>query len=75
MIFLTTLNGCVQGVAFLGPAFSYSQSGNIMQSALSYGSNQAFQKIKNKSITENKKSSLDNEIIPNNDYPFLLIQR
>ena len=61
IIFLTTLNGCVQGLAFLGPAFSYSQSGSIMQSALSYGSNHAIKKIRNKSITENKKNSLNNE--------------
>ena len=59
IIFLSTLNGCVQGVALLGPAFSYSQSGNIMQSALSYGSNVAFKKIINKSNTKNKKNAFD----------------
>ena len=57
MIFFTTLNGCAQGVAFLGPVFSYSQSGNIMQSALSYGSNVALKKMRNKSRTENNKSA------------------
>jgi len=59
IIFLSTLNGCVQGVALLGPAFSYSQSGNIMQSALSYGSNVAFKKIINKSNTKNNKNAFD----------------
>ena len=59
IIFLSTLNGCVQGIALLGPAFSYSQSGNIMQSALSYGSNVAFKKIINKSNTKNKKNAFD----------------
>ena len=74
MIFFTTLNGCAQGVAFLGPVFSYSQSGNIMHSALSYGSNQAFKKIKKKTSTKNKKNSFDNEIISGNDFSFLLIK-
>ncbi len=46
ILFLCTLNGCVQGLAFLGPAFSYSQSGNIMQSAISYGTNKALKKSK-----------------------------
>ena len=55
MVFLTTLNGCAQGLAFLGPVFSYSQSGSVTQSALSYGSNQLFKKIKkNESNTSDK---------------------
>ena len=71
IIFLSTLNGCVQGVALLGPAFSYSQSGNIMQSALSYGSNVAFKKIINKSNTKNNKNAFDDYGITDNDYSFL----
>ena len=59
IIFLFSLNGCVPVVSLLGPAFSYSQSGNIMQSALSYGSNVAFKKIINKSNTKNKKNAFD----------------
>ena len=59
IIFLSTLNGCVQGMALLGPAFSYSQSGNIMQSALSYGSNAAFKKMRDKSRAENNKSAFN----------------
>jgi len=62
IIFLTSLNGCVQGIAFLGPVFSYSQSGNVMQSALSYGSNQVFQKVKNKT---NEKNNKDNALDDN----------
>ena len=53
LFLLSTLNGCAQGLAFLGPAFSYSKSGSIMQSALSYGTNVAFKKVKAKSSTEN----------------------
>ena len=71
IIFLSTLNGCVQGIALLGPAFSYSQSGNIMQSALSYGSNVAFKKIINKSNTKNNKNAFDDYGITDNDYSFL----
>ena len=71
IIFLFSLNGCIQGVALLGPAFSYSQSGNIMQSALSYGSNIAFKKIINKSNTKNNKNAFDDYGITDNDYSFL----
>ena len=59
MFFLTSLNGCAQGFAFLGPVFSYSQSGNVLQSAISYGSNKAIKKIKEKSETFNKKKSFN----------------
>ena len=69
LFFLTTLNGCAQGLAFLGPAFSYSKTGNIMQSALSYGTNVAFKKVKAKSSTENMKNAFDdNKTINNSDF-------
>ena len=68
---MSTLNGCVPVVSLLGPAFSYSQSGNIMQSALSYGSNIAFKKIINKSNTKNNKNAFDDYGITDNDYSFL----
>ena len=57
IIFLSTLSGCAPVFSMLGPVFSYSQSGNIMQSALSYGSNVALKKMRNKSRTENNKSA------------------
>ena len=69
LFFLSTLNGCAQGLAFLGPAFSYSKSGSIMQSALSYGTNVAFKKVKAKSSTENMKNAFDdNKTINNSDF-------
>jgi hypothetical protein len=71
IIFFSTLNGCVQGVALLGPAFSYSQSGNIIQSALSYGSNVAFKKMKNKTGTKNNRNAFDDYGTTDNDYSFL----
>jgi hypothetical protein len=69
LFFLSTLNGCAQGLAFLGPAFSYSKSGSIMQSALSYGTNVAFKKVKAKSSTENMENAFDdNKNINNSDF-------
>ena len=68
ILFLCTLNGCVQGLAFLGPAFSYSQSGNIMQSAVSYGTNKALKKMRTKPSSKDKKNTFDNnEIISDNN--------
>tara|TARA_B100000780_G_C20680932_1_gene270962 strand:+ start:191 stop:397 length:207 start_codon:yes stop_codon:yes gene_type:complete len=59
IIFLSALNGCAPVLSMLGPVFSYTQSGNIMHSALSYGSNVAFKKMKDKSSTENNKKAFD----------------
>ena len=67
MLFLTTLNGCVQGIALLGPAFSYSKSGNLLQAGLSYGSNMAVKKIRDKSSTRNTENTYDNSTADNND--------
>ena len=71
IIFFSTLNGCVQSVALLGPAFSYSQSGSIIKSALSYGSNAAFKNMKNKASTKNNKNAFDDYGTTDNDYSFL----
>ena len=69
LFFFFTLNGCAPGLAFLGPAFSYSKSGSIMQSALSYGTNVAFKKVKAKSSTENMENAFDdNKTINNSDF-------
>jgi len=65
-LFLTTLYGCVPGLTFLGPAISYSKSGNVVQSALSFGSNILINEMKNKPSTEIKKNSFDDNKILNN---------
>jgi len=57
------LNGCVQSVALLGPAYTLTTTGNVFQAGLSYGSNQAVKKITGKSTTENIKSLADNKKI------------
>ena len=57
------LNGCVQSVALLGPAYTLTTTGNVFQAGLSYGSNHAVKKITGKSTTENIKSLVDNKKI------------
>ena len=74
IIFLLSLNGCIQGVALLGPVFSYSQSGSIIQSAASYGTNLAFKKMREKSGTEKKGNAFDDYGITNNSYSFLSVK-
>jgi hypothetical protein len=74
MIFLLSLNGCIQSVALLGPVFSYSQSGSIIQSAASYGTNLAFKKMREKSSTEKNGNAFDDYGITNNSYSFLSVK-
>ena len=69
LFFLFTLNGCAQGLAFLGPVLSYSKTGSVMQSALSYGTNVAYKKVRAKSSTENIENAFDeNKTINNSDF-------
>jgi len=74
ILFLLSLNGCIQGVALLGPAFSYSKSGSIIQSAVSYGSNAAFKKMRDKSKIEKNGNAFDDYGITDNSYSFLLVK-
>jgi len=60
---LCFLNGCVQGTALLGPAYTLISTGNIYHAGVSYGSNQAVKKITGKSTTENIKSLVDKKEI------------
>ena len=61
LFLLFFLNGCVQGTALLGPAYTMASTGNIYQAGLSYGSNQAVKKITGKSPTENIQSLVGNK--------------
>ena len=74
IIFLFSLNGCIQGVALLGPAFSYSKSGSIIQSAASYGSNLALKKMREKSSIEKNRNAFDDYGITDNSYSFLSVK-
>ena len=44
--FVAFFNGCVQNTALLGPAYTFSSSGSLLQTGLSYGSNQVYTKYK-----------------------------
>tara|TARA_B100000795_G_scaffold25753_1_gene17138 strand:- start:178 stop:471 length:294 start_codon:yes stop_codon:yes gene_type:complete len=74
LIFLGILNGCAQGLAFLGPAYSYSKSGSVVHSALSYGSNLAFNKMKDKSSTKNNEKAFDDDKIIYQGHSFSLVK-
>ena len=63
LFLLFFLNGCVQSIALLGPAYTLASTGNIYQAGFSYGSSQAVKKITGKSPTENIKSLVDNKKI------------
>ena len=58
------LGGCTSPTAMLAPAYTFSSSGNILQTGLSYGSNQLITKQTGKSPIENIKeiSSLQKNI-------------
>ena len=80
LFLLFFLNGCVQNTALLGPAYTMASTGNIYQSGLTYGSNQAVKKITGKTPTENiksltdsKKSKIDEE--QNYDEFFALVKK
>ena len=73
------LNGCLQNTALLGPAYTLASTGNVYQAGLSYGSNQAVEKITGKSTAENIKSLADNKKIKveeeeNNEEFFTLVK-
>ena len=79
LFLLFFLNGCVQSTALLGPAYTLASTGNVYQAGLSYGSNQAVEKITGKSTTENIKSLADNKKIKvkeeeNNEEFFILVK-
>ena len=44
------LNGCAQNVAFLAPAYTLVNTGNIYQAGASYGSNKAIKIIREKNL-------------------------
>ena len=50
---LSSLNGCIQNTAFLGPAYTLGSTGNVYQAGLSYGSNVAVKRVTGKSPGEN----------------------
>ena len=53
------LNGCVDATAFLGPAITIGNTGNIYQAGLSYGTNQAVYKSTGKTTIDHLTAFLD----------------
>ena len=58
LFLLFFLNGCVQGTAFLGPAYTLASTGSMYQASISYGTNKAIKKVTGKTTTESLKSIL-----------------
>jgi len=56
---LTILNGCIEATAFLGPAITISNSGNVYQASLSYASNQVILNTTGKTPLEHLNSLKD----------------
>ena len=67
--FVALLNGCVQSTAMLGPAYTFSSSGSVLQTGLSYGSNKVYTKYKeeknDKELQETMKSEKRNHELKN----------
>ena len=58
VILLTSLNGCAQNAALLGPAYSLATTGNIYHAGLTYGTNEIVEKTTGKSTSQNIKEIL-----------------
>ena len=54
-LLLILLSGCAQNAALLGPAYTLTSTGNVLQAGLSYGSDQIITKKTGKSIGQNVK--------------------
>jgi len=67
--FVAFLNGCIQNTAMLGPAYTFSTSGSVLQTGLSYGSNKVYTKYKeeknDKELQETMKSEKRNHELKN----------
>ena len=66
--FLFILNGCVESLAFLGPAITGASTGSAANAGLSYGSGKVIKKVTGKTPTEKLSSfikKIDKEEIKN----------
>ena len=52
-LLLILLSGCAQNTALLGPAYTLSSTGNVLQAGLSYGTTYTVKKITGKTPSEN----------------------
>ena len=61
---LTTLNGCIETTAFLGPAISVGTTGNVYQASLSYSTNRIIHSATGKTPIEHVANFFD----PNDEF-------
>ena len=61
-IIVSFLGGCASPTAMIGPAYTLSSSGNVLQAGLNYGSNQMITKYTGKTPIENLKEVKDLKI-------------
>ena len=79
---LSFLAGCTSPTAMLGPAYTFSSTGNIFQAGLSYGSNQMITMYTGKTpmenvieITSNDKKNIQKKTLESEDFKDLVISR
>ena len=65
---LLFFNGCITNTAFLGPALTVANNGNIYQAGLSYGSSKAIKEITKKTSFENLEKLLKPKKNDNSPY-------
>ena len=61
---LTTLNGCIETTAFLGPAITVGTTGNVYQASLSYSTNKIIHSATGKTPIEHVTNFFD----PNDEF-------
>jgi len=77
---LCFLNACTSPTAMLGPVYTFSSTGSIYQSGLSYGSNELLEKVTGKTAIENlkdlklekKKENIQKKTLESEDFYFLV---
>ena len=76
------LGACSAPTAMIGPAYTFTSTGNIFQASLNYGSNQMVTKYTGKtpiqnlreisSVNENQKTNYQKETLESEDFYFLV---
>ena len=80
LLILNILSACTSPTAMLGPVYTFSTTGNIYQTGLSYGSNQIVEKITGKTPVENFKDvkfkheekNIQKQTLESEDFYFLV---
>ena len=57
----TSLTGCIQSTALLGPGITIATTGNVMQVGLQYGANKAIKKETGKDVITHLKDVVEEE--------------